>query len=321
MTLRLGAGDTAVTALDHVDLLAAPGELIAVAGPSGSGKSSLLAVAGGLIRPTGGTVTIDGTELSALSDTRRTALRRSRIGYVFQQANLLPSLTAREQLLLMAHLTRTTGEQTRRHADDLLTAVGMAHRADRRPHQLSGGERQRIGIARALITAPAVLLVDEPTSALDHQRGHDIVKLLAAKPAPGARRRSWSLTTAPSPASPTGSCTCATAGSPRLARPAGNPRPKASTPGSAGSCPLPRSCPTGDRGAPLGEGDVAWWRQGGTVAQDHWSDGRGSGHRRRRGRAGSRRGLRRRGLGDGGEVAGWCRRERRRLGAQVGQVG
>ena len=177
--LTLGDGDTAVTALDHVELTVAPGEFVAVVGPSGSGKSSLLAVAGGLQRPTSGTVHIAGTELTALSDKERTAARRRHIGFVFQQSNLLASLTVREQLLLPLHIDGRLDAAARARADELIEAVGLAHRTGSRPHQLSGGERQRAGLARALMTSPAVLLVDEPTSALDRVRSAEAVRLIA----------------------------------------------------------------------------------------------------------------------------------------------
>ncbi|MFD7393086.1 ABC transporter ATP-binding protein [Streptomyces sp. NPDC059852] len=169
----------AVTALDHVELTVAPGEFVAVVGPSGSGKSSLLAGAGGLQRPTSGTVHIAGTELTALPDKDRTAARRRHIGFVFQQSNLLASLTVREQLLLPLHIDGRLDATGRTRADELIEAVGLAHRAGSRPHQLSGGERQRAGLARALMTSPAVLLVDEPTSALDRERSAEAVRLIA----------------------------------------------------------------------------------------------------------------------------------------------
>lgn len=179
VTLRRGDGDQEVTALDRIDLQVEPGELLAVIGPSGSGKSSLLAVAGALITPTEGQVRVDGVELTSASEAERAELRRDRIGFVFQASNLLPSLTVTEQLLLSVHLQGRRPRTGAAAAARLLEEVGMSHRADRHPHQLSGGERQRVGIARALMTGPAVLLVDEPTSALDHHRGEEVVDLLA----------------------------------------------------------------------------------------------------------------------------------------------
>ncbi|GLW59590.1 ABC transporter ATP-binding protein [Kitasatospora phosalacinea] len=179
VTLHLGRDPQQVIALDAVDLAVAPGELVAVTGPSGSGKSSLLAVAGGLQHPTAGTVHVAGTDLTTLREHQRTAHRRRHIGYVFQHANLFASLTAREQLLLTAHTAGRLDAATRRRADELLEAVGMSARAHHRPDRLSGGERQRVGIARALVLAPEVLLVDEPTSALDRARAREVVDLLA----------------------------------------------------------------------------------------------------------------------------------------------
>lgn len=179
VNLYFGDGDQEVRALDEVSLRIRPGEVVAIAGPSGSGKSSLLAVAGGLITPGTGRVVVGDVDLVGLSDRDRTVARRTRIGYVFQYANLLPSLTAREQLLLVAHLAGRISADHRARADELLSAVGMAHRADRRPHQLSGGERQRVGIARALMSRPTLLLADEPTSALDHERSRSVMGVLA----------------------------------------------------------------------------------------------------------------------------------------------
>jgi putative ABC transport system ATP-binding protein len=180
VSLVLGDGDQQVNALQDVSLEVKPGELIAVLGPSGAGKSSLLAVCGGLRTPTSGRVFIDGTELTNLQQSELTSVRRECIGFVFQQSNLVPSLTALDQLLLLVHMRgRKPVQQDRDKALALLDEVGMSERSDRRPGQLSGGERQRVGIARAFMTDPAVLLVDEPTSMLDKQRGHQIVELLA----------------------------------------------------------------------------------------------------------------------------------------------
>ncbi|MGA5554411.1 ABC transporter ATP-binding protein [Streptomyces lavendulocolor] len=178
VTLTYPDGDGRLTALDSVSLDVPRGSLTAVVGPSGSGKSSLLAVAATLVTPDRGRVVVAGTDAGALDRAGRAALRRDRIGIVFQQPNLLPSLTAAEQLQVMAHLAGR-GRRERR-ALELLDAVGLADLAGRRPHQLSGGQRQRVNIARALVNDPAVLLVDEPTSALDHERGAAVLDLLAA---------------------------------------------------------------------------------------------------------------------------------------------
>lgn len=176
VTLRLGDGDTTVTALDKVSITVRPGELVAVVGPSGAGKSSLLAVAGALTLPDSGTVRAGGRDITALSKRARARFRRDHIGFVFQSGNLLGALTATDQLRMMTHLGRGGA---RHEPQRLLEQVGMGDKANRRPHQLSGGERQRIGIARALVGGPAALLVDEPTAALDRARSHEIVRLLA----------------------------------------------------------------------------------------------------------------------------------------------
>jgi putative ABC transport system ATP-binding protein len=176
VTLRLGDGDSLITALDAVHLSVAPGELVAVVGPSGAGKSSLLAVAGGLTTPDEGSVTVDGHAISAMKPAARTAYRRDHIGFVFQSGNLVPALTAIDQLRLVNHIGRRAGMHD---PQELLAAVDMADKAHRRPHQLSGGERQRVGIARALMSRPSLLLVDEPTAALDRTRSHEVVQLIA----------------------------------------------------------------------------------------------------------------------------------------------
>ncbi|MFB7665418.1 ABC transporter ATP-binding protein [Kitasatospora sp. NPDC056138] len=180
VTLTYPDGESRLTALDRVTLEVAPGEFTAVAGPSGSGKSSLLAVAATLLRPDSGQVLLDGQDAGALAERARTALRRERLGIVFQQSNLLASLTAVEQLLVLESVRGGRPAAARQRAEDLLASVGLdGAKQQRRPHQLSGGERQRVNIARALFGSPSVLLVDEPTSALDHERGSQIVDLLA----------------------------------------------------------------------------------------------------------------------------------------------
>ncbi|MEU6017103.1 ABC transporter ATP-binding protein [Streptomyces sp. NPDC047515] len=178
VTLTYPDGDGRLTALDRVSLDVPAGSLTAVVGPSGSGKSSLLAVAATLVTPDEGRVVVAGTDTAGLGRAEKAALRRESVGIVFQQPNLLPSLTAAEQLQVMTHLSGGAARGARGRALELLDAVGLADKADRRPHQLSGGQRQRINIARALMNEPAVLLVDEPTSALDHERGAAVLELL-----------------------------------------------------------------------------------------------------------------------------------------------
>ncbi|MEV8252496.1 ABC transporter ATP-binding protein [Rhodoglobus sp. NPDC076762] len=182
VTLTFPDGEGRVTAVDHVTLSARPGTITGITGPSGSGKSSLLAVAATLIRPDSGRVMIDDVDAAQLSAAEATELRRDSIGIVFQQSNLLPSLTALEQLAVMNELgaphSRGKRAAVAAHARELLEAVGLADQAHKRPHQLSGGQRQRINIARALMNDPKVLLVDEPTSALDQERGASIIELI-----------------------------------------------------------------------------------------------------------------------------------------------
>ncbi len=173
-----GDGDGGVVALDDVSLTVDPGEMVAVVGASGSGKSSLLAVAGAMRQPDSGHIYVGGTAVTGVPAKQRSTLRHDRVGFVFQGSNLLASLTALEQLELVGRIGRAPRAATRTKALALLEEVGLAAKAGRRPGQLSGGERQRVGIARALMADPAALLVDEPTSALDHQRAIDIVSLL-----------------------------------------------------------------------------------------------------------------------------------------------
>lgn len=178
VTLEYPDGDGIVKALDSVDLTVEAGQMVSLVGPSGSGKSSLLATAATLVRPTHGVVLIDGVDATGLADKDLTTLRREKIGIIFQQPNLLASLTATEQLVIVDHLRGKSLKEARTKADGLLDMVGLGSAAGKRPHQLSGGQRQRVNIARALMGDPTVLLVDEPTAALDHDRSDSIVRLL-----------------------------------------------------------------------------------------------------------------------------------------------
>lgn len=177
VTLEYPDGAGTLKALDNVSLAIPYGRILSLTGPSGSGKSSLLAVAATLIRPASGTVTVAGKRTNDLDDAGCTALRRTDLGIVFQQPNLLPSLTAAEQLVVTDRM-RGRARESEARARDLLDLVGLQDAARKRPHQLSGGQRQRVNIARALMAEPSLLLVDEPTAALDHERSGQIVRLL-----------------------------------------------------------------------------------------------------------------------------------------------
>ncbi|MFJ7135889.1 ABC transporter ATP-binding protein [Streptomyces fungicidicus] len=173
---RYGSGGSAVTALDDVSLAFPHGSFTAVMGPSGSGKSTLLQCAAGLDRPTSGSVTVDGTELTGLGERRLTLLRRERIGFVFQAFNLLPALTAEQNVALPLRLA---GRRVPRAlVREALRRVGLGDRARHRPAELSGGQQQRVALTRALVTRPAVLFADEPTGALDSRTGHEVLGLL-----------------------------------------------------------------------------------------------------------------------------------------------
>jgi putative ABC transport system ATP-binding protein len=176
ITRRYGEGDTAVDALCGVSLEVERGKLTAVMGPSGSGKSTLMHILAALDRPTSGYVTIAGTRLGQLSDNEITKLRRQHIGFIFQFFNLLPMLTADENIQLPLSLA---GEKPDRDFyDDLVKRVGLADRLSHRPSELSGGQQQRVAIARALVSRPTVVFADEPTGNLDSKTGGEILELL-----------------------------------------------------------------------------------------------------------------------------------------------
>ena len=178
LTKVYGSGDTAVRALDNVSFQIEPGEFVAVMGPSGCGKSTLLHLLGGLDRPTSGTVTIDGRELSGLTDAALTELRRHKIGFIFQFFNLIPVLNAVENAALPMTLDGVRQAEAKERATDWLRKVGLDERLDHRPDQLSGGQQQRVAVARALASDPALILADEPTGNLDTRASEDIAALL-----------------------------------------------------------------------------------------------------------------------------------------------
>ena len=176
VTRVYGEGDTAVNALRGVDLDVERGKLTGVMGPSGSGKSTLMHILAGLDKPTEGEVAIDGTNIEALSDTELTKLRRQHIGFVFQFFNLLPMLTAEENIVLPLELAG--GKMDREWVDSVIERVGLADRRKHRPAELSGGQQQRVAIARALVSRPTVVFADEPTGNLDSTTSQEILDLL-----------------------------------------------------------------------------------------------------------------------------------------------
>jgi putative ABC transport system ATP-binding protein len=178
LTKVYGKGDTAVVALERVTMSVEKGEFVAVMGPSGCGKSTLLHLIAGLDRPTEGRVLLDGEDLNRLSDDALTALRRRRIGLVFQFFNLIPVLTALENVALPLLLDGVRPQDARRQAVEWLTRLGLADRLHYRPDQLSGGQQQRVAIARALVAEPDLVLADEPTGNLDSRAGDEIAALL-----------------------------------------------------------------------------------------------------------------------------------------------
>ncbi len=168
-----------LNAVDHASFEVHAGEFVAVVGPSGSGKTTLLSILAALLMPTSGQVVIDGEELSRMNERDRVRLRRSRIGFTFQSNNLIPYLTAQENVEFMLRLNGLHGRNGRSRPDELLSRLGLGHRLHNLPAQLSGGEQQRVAIARALIHEPALVLADEPTAALDTQRAFQVVETFA----------------------------------------------------------------------------------------------------------------------------------------------
>lgn len=173
-----GEGHIAVKALENVHLHVEPKEVVLIMGPSGSGKTTLLTIAGGLLKPTEGEVTVNGLEITKLSEGRLPLVRRKRIGFIFQNFNLFESLSALENVELVLRVSGIGGRQSREKATRLLTDLGLGERLNFRPNKLSGGEKQRVSIARALANDPQVILADEPTANLDSKNGRQVMELL-----------------------------------------------------------------------------------------------------------------------------------------------
>ena len=175
---RFGDGSAAVEAVRGVDLRLDEGEIVLIMGPSGSGKTTLLSMLGALLRPSAGDISLDGVLLSELTERELPALRAQKIGFIFQDFNLMPSLTARENVEVALNVAGTTGAPAHHRATSLLEELGLSERMDFLPEKLSGGEKQRVAIARALANEPALLLADEPTANLDSGIGRDVMRIL-----------------------------------------------------------------------------------------------------------------------------------------------
>ena len=181
VTKVYGEGHTAVRALCNASISLSDNEFLALVGPSGSGKTTLLSVIGGLLAPTSGSVVIGDTTLTDLSKKEQTRFRANRVGFVFQGFNLVPFLTARENMTVMASISDNSRSDIAQRADQLLEELGLTDRSNNLPEELSGGERQRVAIGRALVTDPDLILVDEPTASLDTELGTQVVRLLASE--------------------------------------------------------------------------------------------------------------------------------------------
>ena len=175
------SGDAEIVAVDQASLEVGPAEIVALVGPSGSGKTTLLSISGGLLSPSEGRVVVAGDDISGYDPKRLTKFRRENVGFVFQSVNLVPFLTARENLLVVADFSRRDKKKSKPRADRLLAELGLEKRAANLPAQLSGGERQRVAVGRAFMNEPDLVLIDEPTSALDTKLGEQVMELIVTE--------------------------------------------------------------------------------------------------------------------------------------------
>ncbi len=175
------SGDAEIVAVDQASLEVGPAQIVALVGPSGSGKTTLLSISGGLLSPSEGRVVVAGDDISDYDPKRLTKFRRDNVGFVFQSVNLVPFLTARENLLVVADFSRRDKKKSKARADQLLAELGLEKRAANLPAQLSGGERQRVAVGRAFMNEPDLVLIDEPTSALDTKLGEQVMELIVTE--------------------------------------------------------------------------------------------------------------------------------------------
>jgi putative ABC transport system ATP-binding protein len=175
------SGDDEIVALDHASLEVGDAEIVALVGPSGSGKTTLLSISGGLLSPSEGKVVVAGDDISGYDPKQLTHFRRDQVGFVFQSVNLVPFLTARENLLVVADFDRRDKKASGARADQLLGELGLGRRSRNLPGQLSGGERQRVAVGRAFMNEPSLVLIDEPTSALDTKLGEQVMELIVSE--------------------------------------------------------------------------------------------------------------------------------------------
>ena len=176
-----GEGENIVRALDDISFQVKAGEFVAIVGPSGSGKSTFLSIAGALLSPSKGSLFLNNEDITSFSPKKLTRVRLEKIGFVFQSSNLVPYLMVRDQLLLISELIGQRDKKAVKKADELLSHLGLSHRANHLPEELSGGERQRVAIARSLMNNPEIILADEPTASLDSKRGREVVEMLATE--------------------------------------------------------------------------------------------------------------------------------------------
>ncbi len=175
------SGEAEIVAVDRASLEVGDAEIVALVGPSGSGKTTLLSISGGLLSPSEGRVVVAGDDISGYGPKRLTRFRRENVGFVFQSVNLVPFLTARENLLVVADFSRREKKKSKARADQLLAELGLEERAHNLPRQLSGGERQRVAVGRAFMNQPDLVLIDEPTSALDTKLGEQVMELIVTE--------------------------------------------------------------------------------------------------------------------------------------------